>query len=228
MAIFERHMRRALCLPAIPVVLAGLSPVYARTQVGVAGQGPASQGWVALGCSNPGSQQDIAKTPVIKNTTAAPIPRGKSLTWKSSDGDTGSVTLAQDLAPGDSISGAGKPAPAYTCTARFYAGLPDLVVVRANFTSGVTVTVKNTNPWVDASPSSVRFELLKCSDNGTLLSSRAGPLPIAAGTTQKFSTSSKKPKGSRSHWRVTIDIDRRVAESNESNNVWANRSICVH
>ena len=54
---------------------------------------------VFVGCSNPGSSQDVAKTPSLKNTTSYAVPKGSVLNWSANDGDKGSVTLASDRAP---------------------------------------------------------------------------------------------------------------------------------
>ncbi len=184
--------------------------------------------FVALGCTNPGSQQDTAKTPLIQNITAAPIPRGRSVLWQASDGDRGGVTLGRDLVPGDTVKGTGKPARVvYTCTAGFYAGAPDLVVSETQLEGIASATISNTNPWIDAGPSSVRFELLKCSNDAALAVENVGPLAIAAGAKQAFASSLRKPaKGSQTYFRIQVDFDQRVREANEKNNLWSNRSGC--
>jgi hypothetical protein len=71
-----------------------------------------------LQCSNPGGQQDVAKEPVITNTTSKTLPKGQKIFWKSSDGDKGSVTLDAPLAPGKTVVDRGHAGPqSYTCTA---------------------------------------------------------------------------------------------------------------
>jgi hypothetical protein len=187
-----------------------------------------SGGWVELDCSNPGTQQDTAKTPSIRNTSAAAIPRGRSVLWRASDGDHGGVTLGQDLLPGDSVRGTGKPARVlYTCSASFHAGMPDLVVAEANVEAAPSAVIQNANPWLDAGAPRVRFELLRCSDDTVLAVKNAGPLPVAAGAKQTFTAEIKKPwKSPPAYFRISADFDRRVAESNEKNNVWSNASAC--
>ena len=189
---------------------------------------PDAGGWVTLACSNPGSQQDTAKTPVIQNTTAAPIPSGRSLLWKASDGDHGGVTLGQDLAPGDTVRGTGKPArTVYACSASFYAGLPDLVVSGVNLERIPRAVIRNTNAWIGAEAVRVRFESLRCADDSVLAVKNAGPSVVAAGGQQTFSGVIIKPwRSPPSYWRITVDFDRRVAESNEGNNVWSSSADC--
>ena len=75
---------------------------------------------VTLACKNPGTHQDVAKTPIITNNTNAPIPSGKTIFWNATDGDKGKVT--GPLAVGASISGIGStPAHySYSCTAFYF------------------------------------------------------------------------------------------------------------
>jgi len=224
------HVRSPLIL-GLAVLLVSLL-AGARAQVpppeGPPRSRPDPGGWVELECSNPGTQQDTVKTPSIRNTTAAAIPRGRSVLWKASDGDHGGVTLGQDLPPGDSVRGTGKAARGvYTCTATFHAGMPDLVVVEANVDAAPNAVVQNTNPWLDAGTTRVRFELLRCSDDTLLAAKNAGPLQVAAGAKQTFSADVSKPlKSPPAYFRISADFDRRVAESNEKNNIWSNRSAC--
>lgn len=56
--------------------------------------------FVKLECKNPGSHQDVAKTPWVKNTTAKTMPKGHKINWKASDGDKGVITLTKDLPAG--------------------------------------------------------------------------------------------------------------------------------
>ena len=78
---------------------------------------PARTAPVMLQCRNYGGQQDVAKNPDIINTTKATIPSGKTLYWKSTDGDSGSVVLQKALAPGAKVGVNGKPGQSYSCTA---------------------------------------------------------------------------------------------------------------
>lgn len=75
---------------------------------------------VILECKNPGTHQDIAKTPDIKNTTTKTMPKGHKINWAASDGDKGVITLDKDLPAGQVVQGvSNKPAipQSYTCTA---------------------------------------------------------------------------------------------------------------
>lgn len=148
--------------------------------------------------------------------------------WKASDGDHGGVTLGEDLPPGDSVRGTGKPARVvYTCSASFHAGMPDLVVVEANVEAAPSAVIQNTNSWIDAGPIRVKFELLRCADDSVLTVKNAGPLVVAAGAKQTFNAEIAKPwKAPPAYFRISADFDRRVAEANERNNVWSNRSAC--
>ena len=71
----------------------------------------------ALQCTNDGSQQDVAKTPFITNSTSKTLPKGHKIYWKSSDGDSGVIQLDAALAPGKTVEGLGHPGQSYTCTA---------------------------------------------------------------------------------------------------------------
>ena len=46
-----------------------------------------------LGCKNPGSHQDVAKTPTITNSTNQTLAVGKKVYWSASDGDKGTISL---------------------------------------------------------------------------------------------------------------------------------------
>jgi hypothetical protein len=72
---------------------------------------------VPLQCRNYGGQQDVSKNPDIINSTGKTIPSGKTLYWKSTDGDNGSVVLDKALAPGGKVGVNGKAGQSYTCTA---------------------------------------------------------------------------------------------------------------
>lgn len=72
---------------------------------------------VILQCRNYGGQQDVAKNPDIINSTQQTIPKGKTLYWKSTDGDSGSVVLAKALAPNGKVGVTGKAGQSYSCSA---------------------------------------------------------------------------------------------------------------
>ena len=75
---------------------------------------------VTLACKNPGTHQDVAKTPIITNNTNAALPSGKTIFWNATDGDKGK--FAGPLAVGASISGiSSTPAHySYSCTAFYF------------------------------------------------------------------------------------------------------------
>jgi cell division septal protein FtsQ len=70
-----------------------------------------------LQCKNPGSQQDVGKTPNIINNTTKTIPKGQKVYWKTNKGENGEIELTSPLAPGGSVSGLGQAGQVYTCTA---------------------------------------------------------------------------------------------------------------
>jgi hypothetical protein len=78
---------------------------------------------VALKCENPGSHQDVAKTPIITNSTRTTLPKGRVLYWQTNKGEKGQVQLVNDLKPLNSVSGLGGPGQVYTCTAYYLAPL---------------------------------------------------------------------------------------------------------
>lgn len=72
---------------------------------------------VSLGCKNPGSHQDVAKTPSVTNSTGKLIKKGAKINWSASDGDKGVLTLDKDLAAGGSVQVLGTAGQNYTCQA---------------------------------------------------------------------------------------------------------------
>jgi hypothetical protein len=72
---------------------------------------------ISLKCQNPGTHQDVAKDPDITNSTNQTLAAGKKIFWNASDGDSGSLTLSNPLAPGKSVQVTGQPGQVYTCKA---------------------------------------------------------------------------------------------------------------
>ncbi len=72
---------------------------------------------VSIGCANPGSHQDVAKTPIITNTTNHPIASSIRVYWEASDGDKGFVQ--GPFTVGQSKSGLGSAGNGYSCTAYY-------------------------------------------------------------------------------------------------------------
>jgi len=71
---------------------------------------------------------DVAKTPIIRNTTGKWLAKDTKINWPSSDGDQGTIILQTALSPfssgelnppgiDDEIQGIWKAGQIYTCTA---------------------------------------------------------------------------------------------------------------
>lgn len=180
---------------------------------------------VALTCQNPGSHQDVAKSPVIKNSTTATLKAGQTINWKSSDGDSGSIKLSADLPPGGSITGLGKPGNAYSCTSAFYTN-PDLTVGYAKFTSSseVEIQVKNLDPWVGAGSSVVKLEVVSCSGQ-VLKTIESSAMTLAKGESKTFKLSASSAPSS--YLRVKADSKQQVLEKNETNNTMDGMNSCI-
>ncbi len=182
---------------------------------------------VYIGCANPGSSQDVGKTPTLKNTTTTTIPKGYVLKWNSSDGDSGSVTLDANLAPGATIKGVGKAGNVYSCTSNF-TSKPDLVVKKVAFASGsVSVDIANLDAWVGSASSYAQVQLMSC-NAGTVLSSvtkSVGTLAKNSTTTVAFATTLP---GVRYYFRVKADSNGQITEKNENNNLWDTYNSCLY
>jgi hypothetical protein len=183
---------------------------------------------VAIACKNPGSSQDVAKTPYLVNNTAGTLKKGQVVTWQASDGDKGSVTLAADLLPGAQLKVQGsKAGNAYTCSGFFFSKA-DLTVTKAMWSgsSAVAISITNKDPWVGAAPGIMHVEIRTCS--GALSKSiDTAPIAIAPGETKSLTLPATMPAG-KSYLRVVADNGKVVAESNESNNVWDAQNSCVY
>ena len=170
---------------------------------------------VSLACSGMGASDVRHRGHSIKNTTGHPIPAGTSVHWTSSDKGSGSVKLAKDLAPNDTIDVI-EPGQTngYTCNASFYPGNADFVIkgIAHNGTSAV-VTIANANPWTDAAASKVKVDAMNC------LSTTVGSVTLAV---------PKIPKGGSvqvtatlpgsDYVRATANSDGAVPETNKANN----------
>jgi hypothetical protein len=182
---------------------------------------------IALGCANGGSHQDVAKTPILKNTTAAAIGKGRTLYWKSSDSDYGSVKLEADLAPGATVQGLGHPGNSYTCTSSFVTSA-DLIVKKAQFATltSATIEVQNIDSWVDAPPSITRVEVVSCS--GPVLATIDVPaMPLAKGQLKSVTVPFSVP-GGKKYLRVRADATKAVIERNEANNLMDDMNSCIY
>jgi hypothetical protein len=181
---------------------------------------------IALGCANPSSHQDVAKTPVLKNVTTAAIPKGRTLYWKSTDGDSGSVKLEADLAPGATIQGIGKPGNGYSCTGNFVTSA-DLTVKKAQWASATsaTIEVQNLDLWVDAPATVTRVEVVSCS--GSVLATADLPAMALAKGQSKSATVVLAPTSGKKYLRVRADANKTLLERSEVNNLWDDINSCV-
>ena len=111
---------RIKTIPATLLATVALSVAnvgFIAAQNGMSSRGSSRTAAIILQCHNYGGQQDVAKNPDIINSTQQTIPKGKTLYWKSTDGDSGSVVLDKALAPGGKVGVNGKPGQSYSCTA---------------------------------------------------------------------------------------------------------------
>jgi hypothetical protein len=183
---------------------------------------------VTVACADPGTGQEAGKKPKITNNTGFVIPKGRVVDWKTDDGDKGSITLTEDLADGASVNGAGTQSKAYTCSASFNAGDPDLVVRSAVWESTeVKLQIKNGNQFAAAGPSVTRVTFFKC--NGSLIGTADSPaVAVAKGETKAISIPTPanfKPEG-KTFLLVKADAKKAVTESNEDNNDWDGKRAC--
>lgn len=182
---------------------------------------------VSIACTNPGSHQDVAKTPSLKNTSGAKIEKGRVLYWKATDGDSGSIKLEADLLPNQAVQVIGKPGNGYQCSSNFLTS-PDLTVKKAQFAtwSSATIEVQNLDAWVDANPSVTRVEVMSCS-GPTLATVDLAPTSFAKGQTKSFSVQFPQQSG-KIYLRVRADQGGSVKERNETNNLWDDMDTCIH
>ena len=182
---------------------------------------------VAIQCQNPGSSQDVEKTPVIKNTTGVAIPKGHTVRWSTNGGEKGQFVLDADLAPNATVLGHGGAGNGYQCSANFES-MPDLVPSKIEWqgTTSVTVDVKNLDPWIAANASVTRLEVMSCAGQ-VLQSYDSAPLAIAKGETKSITFPAKYVPG-KAYLRITADATTKVLERNEVNNVSDGSGSCVH
>ncbi len=181
---------------------------------------------IALPCANPGSHQDVAKTPTITNDSVATIPKGKVIEWTASDGDSGKLTLEKDLPKRGTVQVSGQAGQSYTCTAKFDAGVADLVAKAPAFTAtGLTLQIANSNAFVGAAGAAVRVEYRSCASHTAIVAKDVGPIDVAGGSTVGLPVVITKPAGS--YVWVKVDSTQKVLESNEQNNVHDDVDACV-
>jgi len=181
---------------------------------------------VDLQCSNPGSSQDVSKTPIIKNTSGAALKKDYLVFWRTNSGDKGSFRLDADLAPNGTVLAHGGPGNGYTCTANILSRA-DLVPTTAVWqgTTAVKVDVSNLDPWIAAEASTVRLEVMACSGQ-VLQSYDSAPLTFAKNEAKSLTFNAKFVPG-KTYLRVTADATSKVLERNEKNNVLDGASSCV-
>ncbi len=193
----------------------------------IANTAPLAVNAVFISCANSGGQQDVAKSPSLKNTTTASIPKGYVLSWSASDGDKGTVTLAADLAPGATVKAQGtKPGNVYTCNASFQSK-PDLVIQNVSWASGnqsVSVKLANLDAWVGAGQSAVALEMLSCKGS-VLKSTIIGAAAVSKASSTSVSIAATLPN-TKYYFRIKADAAAQVSERNENNNLWDGISSC--
>lgn len=180
---------------------------------------------VEIGCKNPGSHQDVEKSPELKNTTGKTIPKGTTLRWKATDGDTGTVKLTSSLAPNGTVAVSGSAGNAYSCTANFSAGPPDLQPAGFVKTRGTLAKIRNNNTFFSAGASAIKVEVVECGSLEVLSSAVSGAKEVAAGGFGYYPIPALQ---SDDHfYRITADATGKVREGDEKNNVWANTDQCI-
>ncbi len=180
---------------------------------------------VPLGCKNPGSHQDVGKTPTILNTTGATLRAGQTLHWTATDGDKGTIKLQTDVAPNGTVQVIGAAGQSYQCTAHFLTS-PDLVAKDARWASSeeATVTIGNADAWLDAPASVALLETVSC--GGQVLATREIPLSVQKkSTTSAFKIPMKREP--KAYLRLTVDAKKQILEKDETNNVFSDSDGCV-
>jgi|GEM_PF-4964745 len=185
--------------------------------------------FVSIECSNPGSAQDVAKTPVLKNTAQTTLYKGQRIRWSASDGDVGDVTLTADLPPGATVKAMGKPGQAYTCSSS-YVAQPDLKIRQAKLlsTKEALVEVQNADPYAAAGNSQVLFELRSCQTDAVLATSKSAPVSLAKGEYKALTFGIAQPFSGKTYVRAVADVEKVISESNEANNLWDGQRGCVY
>lgn len=181
---------------------------------------------IAVGCASPGGSQDVAKTPVLKNTASVALAKGTTITWKSSDGDSGKVVLAADLAVGATVKAQGtKAGNGYTCSAN-YVARPDLKVKKVWLSGPMQATVElaNLDPYADAPASKIRLDIGLCNTNMTQ-TLESSPVAVGKGQT-KLVTFDYPAMFGTTRYQAWADIGDSVKESFEQNNVWYDYNLC--
>jgi hypothetical protein len=97
-------------------------------------------------------------------------------------------------------------------------------------TTEALVEVQNADPYSTAPGSAVLFELRSCNTGAVLATSKSANIPLAKGELKAITfplpASSQVP--GRKYVRAVADVDGRVSESNEANNLWNAQSSCLY
>ena len=92
------------------------------------------------------------------------------------------------------------------------------------------VELQNADPYSTAAGSAVLFELRSCNTNAILASSKSSNVALGKGEFKAISfalpASSQVP--GKKYVRAVADVDARVSESNEQNNLWNAQSSCLY
>ena len=182
---------------------------------------------VSLGCQNPGSSQDVEKTPIIKNTTGVKLDKGHIIWWHTNGGETEHFALAADLLPGATTLGSGGPGNGYSCTANIFS-MPDLIPSKVEWlgTTALKVDVKNLDPFVPSEAAVTRLEVMSCSGD-VLQTYDSAPMTFAKNEAKTITFPAKFVPG-KAYLRITADATKKVLERNETNNVYDGSGSCVH
>lgn len=180
---------------------------------------------VPLACKNPGTHQDVGKSPTIQNTSGAKLRAGQQIHWTATDGDKGSITLKVDVPPNGTFQVIGIAGRSYQCTAQFFT-TPDLVAKDARWANAdeAYVAVGNQDAWLDAPASVALLETVSC--GGQVLATREISLGVLKKSTGSgFRVPMKRvPKA---YLRLTVDAKKQILEKDEKNNVYADSDSCV-
>lgn len=173
---------------------------------------------VSLECSGSGASDVKHRGHSIKNTTGKIVPKGTKVNWRSSDKGSGSVTLAADLKPSETVDVI-EPGQTngYTCTASFYPGNADFAVKSIAWSSATTATivVENQNEFADARESIVRVQSLKCLATGVASVDVKVPVIPKGGSVTVTATIAK---ANADYLQATANANGAVPETNKANN----------
>lgn len=177
-----------------------------------------------------------------RNPLASPIPagtvlnvdyviRGDESTGLSPQSMNRSLTLASDLAPGQSIGVAsvyaGPSVILTECKVWFDGGLPDLQVVDASYAAGqLRLMVRNNAVFASSRDSTARVRMMKCSQIELGFVDIFVP-QVPPQTTLSIFRGITLPSGFQ-YFDAIADYNRTVLESNENNNTMTGIGVCIN